>query len=65
MKVAACLLTLLRFVLMRENARLDALENENMELSKKELTRLQRTAETEGVSLAEARQLQKSFRYPI
>lgn len=65
MTIAAGLLILLRFILIRENAKLAALENENMSLSEKELARLQRTAETEGISVAEARQLQKGFRYPI
>ncbi|KAF1843099.1 MFS transporter-like protein [Cucurbitaria berberidis CBS 394.84] len=65
MVIAALLLILLRFLLIRENNRLASLENENMELSEKEMIRLQRTAETEGISVAEARQLQKGFRYPI
>jgi hypothetical protein len=65
MAVAACLLVLLRFLLMKENARLAALENEDMQLSEKEMVRLQRTADTEGISVAEARQLQKGFRFPI
>ncbi|KAH9863675.1 hypothetical protein J1614_009607 [Plenodomus biglobosus] len=65
MTIAACLLTLLRFILKRENAKLAALEDENMSLSEKDLARLQRTAETEGISIAQARQLQKGFRYPI
>lgn len=65
MVIAACLLVLLRFLLIKENNRLASLESENMQLSEKEMIRLQRTAETEGISIAEARQLQKGFRYPI
>ncbi|KAH7112098.1 MFS transporter-like protein [Dendryphion nanum] len=65
MTIAAGLLTLLRFMLIRENAQLMRLENENCELSTKELERLQRSAETEGITVLEARRLQKGYRYPI
>lgn len=65
MVIAAILLTTLRFMLIRENNRLASVENENSELSEKDMIRLQRTAETEGISIAQARQLQKGFRYPI
>lgn len=65
MTIAAVLLTFLRFMLIRENNRIAAMENENQQLSPKQLARLERTAEVEGISLAEARRLQKGYRYPL
>ncbi|PSN64740.1 MFS transporter-like protein [Corynespora cassiicola Philippines] len=65
MSIAAGLLVLLRFMLIRENRRLANLENENVQLSEKDMARLQRTAGIEGISLADALRLQKGYRYPI
>ncbi|KAJ3525593.1 hypothetical protein NM208_g11573 [Fusarium decemcellulare] len=63
--ISGLLMTLLRFILIRENNRLARLENENTSLTQKELARLEKTAQVEGISLAEARALQKGFRYTI
>lgn len=53
----------LRFMLQHENKRLARLENEDMELTDKDMVRLQRTADLEGIDIAAARQLQKGYRY--
>lgn len=64
--LCAVLMVLLRFMLIRENKRLDRLQNEtNVPLSDKDMLRLQKTADTEGVTIEEARALQKEFRYTI
>ena len=55
----------LRFILTRRNARLNRLENEDSELSEKDLAKLRKTAEIEGIDLAAARRLQKGYRYMI
>ncbi|KAF4848406.1 putative transporter [Colletotrichum siamense] len=62
---AAALMTLLRFILIRENNRLARLENEDVQLTQKELAKLEKSARVEGVSLSAARALQKGFRYTI
>ncbi|PLB53833.1 permease of the major facilitator superfamily [Aspergillus steynii IBT 23096] len=47
------------------NKQLARLEDEDVVLTDRELARLQRTAEVEGIDIAAARQLQKGFRYMI
>lgn len=47
------------------NKQQERLENEDIQLSEKELQRLQMTAEREGLDLAAARRLQKGFRYTL
>ncbi|KAJ5765495.1 hypothetical protein N7520_005054 [Penicillium odoratum] len=47
------------------NKRQELLENEDHQLTDKELRRLQVTADFEGIDLASARQLQKGFRYML
>lgn len=54
-----------RSILVRENKRLEALENEDVTLDDKGIKMLRKTAETEGVDLATARYQQKGFRYLI
>lgn len=56
---------LLRFVLTKRNQRLARMENENQELTPKDLAKLQQTAEIEGIDIAAARRLQKGYRYMI
>ena len=63
--IAAMCGLLLRFILVRRNKRLERLENEDVELSEKDMARLKRTAEVEGITLAAARRLQKGYRYMI
>lgn len=56
---------LLRWKLMKQNREGARLENEDVELSEKDLKRLQKTADLEGVDVATARRLQKGFRYML
>ena len=53
------------FTLNVLNKRQERLENENVQLTEKELRRLQITADVEGIDIAAARQLHKGFRYMI
>ncbi|KAJ5609257.1 hypothetical protein N7528_009824 [Penicillium herquei] len=53
------------FNLRMLNKRQERLENEEYQLSEKELRRLQVTADLEGIDIAAARQLQKGFRYTL
>lgn len=55
----------LYFDLNSENKRLERLENEDGILTERDLRRLQKTAEVEGVDIATARRLQKGFRYVL
>jgi hypothetical protein len=54
---------LVKFYLARQNKQLERLEDEDVILTDKELRRLQRTAEIEGIDIATARRLQKGYRY--
>ncbi|RVX67346.1 hypothetical protein B0A52_09127 [Exophiala mesophila] len=56
---------LLRFVLTRQNKRLARLEDENVQLSEREMAKLQKTAEFEGIDIAAARKMQKGYRFMI
>ncbi|EXJ65463.1 hypothetical protein A1O7_01804 [Cladophialophora yegresii CBS 114405] len=56
---------LLRLILARDNRRLARLENEDVQLNERELARLHKTAEVEGIDLAAARRLQKGYRYML
>ncbi|KAJ5212381.1 uncharacterized protein N7498_004027 [Penicillium cinerascens] len=53
------------FNLRMLNKRQERLENEDVQLSEKELRRLQLTADTEGIDIAAARRLQKGFRFVL
>lgn len=55
----------LRFYLAGENKRLERMDGADAELTPKDIKRLQRTAELEGIDVAAARQLQKGFRYQL
>lgn len=61
----ALLMVVLRFLLVRENRRLERMEDEDLELTPSDLAKLEKTAQVEGVSIAEARALQRGFRYTI
>ena len=63
--LAACMALLLRWYLMRQNKQLEALEDQDVTLSEREIARLQKTAELEGTDLAAARRMQKGYRYII
>ncbi|KAK4950968.1 hypothetical protein LTR10_010961 [Elasticomyces elasticus] len=61
----AAMAVMLRIIMQRMNKELDRLENEDVILTEKELVKLRKTAEIEGIDLAAARQLQKGYRYII
>ena len=65
MVVGVCGANLLRFMLLKANRELERLESEDVTLDKKELEKLKKTADTEGIDLATARQIQKGYRYII
>ncbi|KAJ5170064.1 Major facilitator superfamily domain general substrate transporter [Penicillium coprophilum] len=55
----------LYFNLNMLNKRQERLENEDVQLSEKDIRRLQATADLEGIDIAAARRLQKGFRYVL
>jgi len=55
----------MKWYLQRQNKQLERLETEDVVLTDKELRRLQKTAEYEGIDIAAARRLQKGYRYMI
>jgi len=55
----------LRFVLIRQNKRLERMEGEDSQLTERDMVKLKRTAEVEGIDIAAARRLQKGYRYMI
>ncbi|OJD22152.1 hypothetical protein ACJ73_06504 [Blastomyces percursus] len=63
--LAAVMALLLRWYLTRQNQQLERLEAVDVPLGGREVAKLRRTAEMEGVGLEEARVLQKGFRYMI
>jgi len=56
---------LLRWYLQRQNRQLERLETADVQLTEKEMRKLQKTAEFEGLDIAEARRLQKGYRFMI
>ncbi|KAK3697083.1 hypothetical protein LTR37_017681 [Vermiconidia calcicola] len=65
MSMAGIAGTILRFYLERQNKRFERLENSDTQLTARDLQRLEKTAEMEGIDVATARQLQKGFRYVL
>ncbi|KAK5056223.1 hypothetical protein LTR84_012776 [Exophiala bonariae] len=63
--VAASMGLAMRIKLTRQNKRLERLEDEDQPLSERDLKKLQKTAEIEGIDVAAARRLQKGYRYMI
>ncbi|KAL2010828.1 hypothetical protein VTN00DRAFT_3546 [Thermoascus crustaceus] len=61
---AICAITL-RLLLQHQNRQLERLENEDITLTEKEIRKLRKTAELEGIDIAAARRLQKGFRYML
>lgn len=55
----------MRYILMRDNKILERLENEDAQLTEKDMVRLRKTADVEGIDIAAARQLQKGYRYMV
>lgn len=56
---------ILKWYLQRQNKHLEALQNENIPLSEKDLAKLRKTAELEGLDIAVARRQAKDYRYMI
>lgn len=63
--IAAVCGVALRFILTKRNKHLERMENEDVELTEKDLVKLRKTAEVEGIDIAAARRLQKGYRYMI
>lgn len=63
--VAALMGVTLRVILTKRNSRLARMENESEELTERDLAKLQKTAQIEGIDIATARRLQKGYRYMI
>jgi hypothetical protein len=63
--VAAVMGVSMRIKLTRQNHRLERMENEDTPLTERDLAKLRKTAEVEGIDLAAARRLQKGYRYTI
>lgn len=59
-----CAITL-RVILKRQNARLARMDDADSQLTEKDKKKLELTAKVEGITVAEARSLQKGFRYLI
>lgn len=55
----------LRFYLQRQNRHLARLEDENAQLTERDIQKLQKTAEFEGIDIATARKMQKGYRFMI
>lgn len=56
---------IIRFYLQAQNRQLERLENEDAQLTDRDIKKLQKTAELEGIDIATARMLQKGYRYTI
>jgi len=56
---------ILRWYTVRQNKALERLEAADTELDEREIARLQKTAEFEGVDLVAARRMKKSYRYML
>lgn len=55
----------MKFYLERQNKQLERMENEDSQLTEKDMKKLRKTAEAEGIDIAAARVLQKGYRYMI
>lgn len=63
--IAAASAASLRLLLIRHNKRLERMQDEDSTLTARDLKILERTAEVEGVTLAEARVIQKNYRFVV
>ena len=59
-----CAITL-RWYLIRQNRQLELMEQEDVTLTEKDIRKLEKTAEFEGINMSAARRLQKGYRYMI
>jgi len=63
MAVGAISGTVLLFYLIHENKQMERMEGADAELKERDIKKLEKTAELEGIDIAAARQLQKGFRF--
>lgn len=56
---------IMRFYLQYQNRQLERMENEDATLTERDIRKLEKTAELEGIDIAAARMLQKGYRYII
>ena len=63
--IAGCCGLWMRWKLTSQNNTLSRMENEEQQLTEKDIARLKKTAEVEGIDIATARRLQKGYRYMI
>lgn len=57
--------TIMRFYLARQNKSLERMEGSDTQLTERDVQKLRKTAELEGIDIAAARKLQKGFRYGL
>lgn len=55
----------MRFYLQYQNRQLERMENVDATLTERDIKKLEKTAELEGIDIATARKLQKGYRYII
>jgi hypothetical protein len=55
----------MRYILIRDNKILERMENEDAQLTDKDMIKLRKTADIEGIDIAAARQMQKGYRYVV
>lgn len=63
--VALACAIVLKFYLEHQNRQLERMANEDVQLTERDLKKLRKTAEFEGIDIAAARRLQKGYRYMI
>jgi hypothetical protein len=63
--IAGITAVMMKFILEYQNKQLIRMENEDAELTDRDMKKLQRTAEIEGIDIASARMLQKGYRYVV
>lgn len=55
----------MKLYLERQNKQMARMENEDSQLTERDMKKLRKTAEAEGIDIAAARALQKGYRYMI
>jgi hypothetical protein len=55
----------MRFYLSHQNKQLERMENEDSQLTERDVKKLQRTADVEGIDVGAARMMQKGYRYML
>lgn len=56
---------IMKFYLEAQNKQMARMEDEDMQLTEKDMKKLRKTAEAEGIDIAAARVLQKGYRYMV